>query len=196
MTETEICNMALSRIGANRINDYATSATPEGKACRLHFWQSVNELLESFDWPFARARQSLSPSVDTPDFEWGYQYALPADFLSLRKNFTADDSEYVDCRWEIEGGFLMTDDSEVELKYTRKVTSINEFTPMFVGILKLHLTYNLIPAICGANAPVLTETIEKELTKKINKARTKHLQESNTSGRSDWHYARYGSRTK
>jgi len=188
--------MSLGRIGSKKLTNYTTDSSTEAEACRLHFWHTVNFLLESFDWPFARARSELTASETTPDFQWGYQYALPDDFLCLRHNYTESESEYVDCRWEIEGTYLMTDDSEVDLKYTKKITDTTLFPPLFIEVLVLQLAYKLIPMVAGTEARTLTETIERELVAKTAKARTKYLQESNTSGRSDWHWARYGSRTK
>lgn len=196
MTETEICNMSLGRIGANRINDFQTSSSVEAIACRLIFWPTVNYLLESIDWPFARARAHLSESIDIPSFEWEHQFILPSDFLCLRANYSESPSDYVNGRWELEGNKILTNDTEVDLKYTRKVTSVNEFSPLFIEVLKLQLAFNLIPMIAGISAPALTEVIYGELNQKINKARTRIMQESNSSGRSDWHYAHYGTRTR
>lgn len=195
MSPTEICNMSLGRIGAVRINSYDSDGSPNAIHCRLHFWQSMFFVMKSFDWPFARARAELSAHTSTPAFEWDYQYLLPSDFLSMRKNYTESPSEWPDLRCEIEGDYLMTNDSEVDLKYTKKVTDTAKFDPMFIEVAYLHLTTKLVPPIAGVEATGLMDRLEKELDKKINKTRTKILQENNKGGRSDWNYAHYGSRS-
>jgi len=193
MTPTEICNMSLDRVGAARITSFDNSNTAEGIACRLHFWHTVNYLLESFDWPFSRGRAILSQSTDDPAFEWDNQFLLPSDFLAMRHNYTESKSSFPDERWEIEGNMLMTNDSEVSLKYTKKVTDTSQFSTLFIELLVLTMAFKMLPKIAGTEAASLTKTIGEELTYKTNKARSKTLQDGNTSGRSDWNYAHYGS---
>jgi hypothetical protein len=81
ISDTSICNMALGRIGATRINDFSddTESSSEAIQCRLHYETTRDAQLRSNLWRFARARETLSANVTAPDFEYSYAYDLPAD---------------------------------------------------------------------------------------------------------------------
>lgn len=185
--------MALARFGSKRIDDYAAEADTSTEAiqCHTHYEQTRDALLRSFEWSFARDRAALSAHTDTPDFEWDYKYALPADYLRLVYNYTTDDSQQIGDRPTIEGNFILTNDDEVEIVYIRKVTDPNEFDALFVECLVLSLAKKFVPAIAGTKSKDLADDIKKDLENILSSARTVCRQESNVSGRSDWNWARH-----
>lgn len=191
--EVAICNQALDRIGANKFT-YASQTGVEALACIRHYVQTRDSLLRAFEWPFAKWRATLTAHTISPDFEWDYQCKLPEDYLRMRQNYTTDNSRELDNRYEIEGEWLLSNDSEVEIKYIRKVTDPNEFNDLFTDILILKLALKLVPALAGTKNTIKKE-IEAELKPLISHAKTVYRQESNITGRSDWNNARFGSGT-
>ena len=194
MTKTEIVNQSLTRIGALRINDYDSpdsNSKVQAMNAKLHYDQTVKSLLESFDWPFARARADLSKSTDSPPFGYDNKFLLPNDFLRPLEVY--NDSDFVDAkrRWSIEGDFLLTDDDEVELIYIRNVESVNEYDSLFIEILTQQLSLKLLPALAGTNTNKFREELRFELNRSLSKVRTSILQANNTTGRSDWNNIRY-----
>jgi hypothetical protein len=190
MTETEVVNQAFGRIGSKRITDYQTSNEPGGIVARLHYPQVRDALLRSFDWPFARARKTLSQHTDTPAFEWNYQYELPNDFLKMRADFDQNDLDKPEERWEIEGTYFMTDNDAANIKYIKKVTSVSKFDPLFIEVLILKLSLRFLVPLAGTNTVALRKEIKDELRLVLLTVRAAIGQENNTSGRHDWVNAR------
>ena len=86
VNNTSICNMALSRIGAKRINDFDDDSDTKNEAiqCRLHFEQTRDALQRSHFWVFTKTRETLSQDTEDPDFEYANQFLLPSDMLRYR----------------------------------------------------------------------------------------------------------------
>lgn len=60
MTKTEICNLALSLLGANTATDIDTDNTPQAQAIRRWFAPVRDEALASHPWNFASTRARLT----------------------------------------------------------------------------------------------------------------------------------------
>ncbi len=193
LTETTICNMALARIGAKRINDLDTATSNAGIHCRTHYEQTRNAVLRSAWWAFATDRKTLARDVETPDFEWDYQYHLPNDYLARKSIYENSISDENLRSFAIEGDFLLTDDTEVNLRYIKLVEDVAKFDPLFVDALVLAIAIKLAPPLSGADAK-LQQLLQKEFDAVISKARTVNAQEVNTIGKRDlglWNDARY-----
>jgi len=195
LSETKIVNMALSRIGAKRINsiDDATDTKPEAIQARLHYEQTRDALIRSNRWRFAAARAELSASDTTPDFEWSYQYILPNDFLAMRSIYEGSRSEENFRSYALEGKMLLANENEMSIRYTKKVTDVTEFDPLFVEVLVLQLALKFIGPLAGG-APKLQYTLQRELEILMKKVRAFDRQETNTVGTYDlgtWNDARY-----
>jgi hypothetical protein len=147
-SQTEICNRALTKLGAARI----TSITDNSKGARAMnaVWDTVRKAeLRKHIWQFATVRTTL-PAV-TPAPAWGYNTAcqLPSDFLRLvQVNDTfavpaltdyrdQDDSAYV-----IENNQLLTVfNAPLKIRYIQNVEEPGRFDPLFVEALASKLAY-------------------------------------------------------
>ena len=192
ISNTSITNMALGKIGAKPIvNIDDTTDTNQGAIqARLHFEQTRDALIRSHWWRFARARATLSVSVDTPDFEWDYQYPLPNDFLAMRSIYEDRVSDENIDPYELEGKMLLTDESEMSIRYIKKVTDPTEFDPLFVEVFILKLGLKFISSLAGGS-PKLQETLQNELRVIMPAVRALDRQETNTAGRDTWNDERY-----
>ena len=56
--EVDLCNQSLGKIGAKRFDFGDTSSTPSVQ-CLLHFEQTRDALLRTFEWPFGKTRLRL-----------------------------------------------------------------------------------------------------------------------------------------
>ena len=79
----EICNLALTRIGAQTINSLA-EASAQAIHCNLLFGPTRDAVLRQVPWRFATARQVLALLDETHPPEWAYGYKKPADCLAAR----------------------------------------------------------------------------------------------------------------
>lgn len=146
MTPTDICNIALSRLGQAAINDIGEHSR-DAIACRAHFESVRDALLRSHSWGFATGRAELS-RTDSPVFGWPYAYALPADFLRLN-TFNGALVDLCNDAYEIEGKKLLTDAEIARVTYVKRVTDTNEFDASFVEAFALKLAEAIAIAVTG-----------------------------------------------
>ena len=186
LSETKICNLSLSDIGSKRINDFGddTESSPQAIQCRLHYEPTRDALLRSFYWPFAGARKTLAQDVTDPDFEWDNQFILPNDFLYLRSIFEDNNEPNRNSRRShaIEGRRFLTNDSTAKIRYTKKVTDVTEFDPLFVQVLVLQLDLKLIAGLAKTDTQ-LKKSIKDDLKLLMPSVRTLSRQEANLEGR-------------
>ena len=195
ITTTDICNMALNRIGAKRITDFDTDTSVEAVACQLHYEPTRDAILRGFEWNFASGRATLRKDTNTPDFGYDNQFVLPNDFLRIK---SLNDSDTSPGDYVIEGSLLLTDDDEVELLYIKKITDTTKFEPLFVEVLVLELALKLVNPLAGAglNSERLRNGIIVELRQSLSSARVINKTEINCSGGNYWNDARYSSVTE
>lgn len=81
MSETSICNFAISRTGSSQfIADMNEQSVP-ANVCKLWYPQCRDAVLRSFPWGFATKIVALAPVSGMDDLGYGYTYALPSDYL-------------------------------------------------------------------------------------------------------------------
>ena len=76
-----LCSNALQQLGDDPIASFALS---EGKRARLcgNLWPQVRDyMLRKHAWPCARKRVILAAESATPEFDWGFSFVLPGDWL-------------------------------------------------------------------------------------------------------------------
>ncbi len=196
LSETSICKQALGRIGALTIDNVETDTTPQAIQCRLHYEQTRDSLIRSYPWRFASGRETLTVSATTPDFEWDFQYPLPGDFMADKSiyegRFTANNFR----NYALEGNFLLTNESTMEIRYVKKVTDVSKFDPLFVKVFILQLADVLIGPLAGGD-PRIQKKIDDAIDKLMPDVRALDGQETNTAGRvesSTWNDAKSAGR--
>ncbi|MEE9529110.1 MAG: hypothetical protein V3V88_03575 [Dehalococcoidia bacterium] len=194
-SNTTLCNQALGRIGAKRINNFEDSAdsSPQAIQCRLHFEQTRDALMRSHWWRFARDRVVLSQDTTDPDFEWDNQFILPSDMLRARSVFSDTQTRNTRFSYELEGDRLLTNQSAVNFRYIKKITDPTKFDSLFVEVLVLLLAIKLVGPLAGANVK-LTTILNQELRPLMKQVRAIDRQETNTRGKADrnlWNDARF-----
>ena len=130
-SDVEICNMALTRLGQSRIASLSQSGL-EAEMCTLYYAQTRDELLSSYEWPFAMERKVLAAEAGTNLTEYDYKYTLPTDLLRPITQISEDDYSDLTDDFRIEGQFLYSDLSPNYLKYIKKVTKASELSVLFV----------------------------------------------------------------
>jgi hypothetical protein len=149
MTDIQICNLALARLGDSRITAL-TDATAQAQYCTLFYTQTVEELQTEFDWQFCRKLASLTAHVTAPAFGYARRFAVPSDFLRLiRLNGIDEDENF--SKWEIVDGFIHTDlAAPAQIEYIAHVTDAAKFPAVFVEILSAKLATNLAMPLTGS----------------------------------------------
>lgn len=83
MTNTEICNLALARIGITMFISSMDESSKEGRVCRMLFAFVRDRALEAYNWPFAKSETVLQ-DLGSPPVGWDYRYAYPDDCIKPR----------------------------------------------------------------------------------------------------------------
>jgi len=139
----QICNIALLKFGSTTITELGPE-TKESRACQVFYPLMRDELIYSHPWNFAMARADISAQVaPVPAFGFDYAYTLPTDCLRVWE--LIGDSE-----WAVESGQLLTNqDTEIYIRYIRRVEESGRFTPSFVSCFGTYLGAELSAKLAG-----------------------------------------------
>jgi hypothetical protein len=141
MTETDILNMALSRLGEPRVSDIDENL-PAAISARVHYEVVRDSLLRSHPWNWAIGRATLAQGTP-PSFGWQYSYPLPADSLRV-VTFNGRQAAKAESEFILEDGSILTDAAEAQITYVRRVIDPGAYDAIFVEVLSLRLA----AAIC------------------------------------------------
>ena len=96
-TAIDLCNRALSAIGARTTISSLTEGSPEANLCAVHYDNTRSSLLRVHNWSFARRRvalsmlaaatgtpENLTGNGPVPETPWNYKYAHPTDCMRVR----------------------------------------------------------------------------------------------------------------
>jgi hypothetical protein len=148
MTDIQICNLALARLGDSRITAL-TDSTAQAQYCTLFYSQTVEELQAEFDWQFCRKQVNLT-SGTAPLTGYSTRYALPADFIRAVRLDDIDASENFGT-WEILGANLHTNlTGTPSLDYIALVTTTTLFPAIFIEALSMKLAAVLAMPLTGS----------------------------------------------
>ena len=155
VSATQICNMALSELGAGRISNIDDTVNEKAVLCRIYYEPTVDEVLASHEWNCALWYQSLSQVASTDENYllehydgFDYQFRLPTAPLCLRVLEIPDNPTYP---YEIVSGYLITDLETVVIKYIRKVEDTAQFDPLLVKAIAYRLAADIAPRITNAS---------------------------------------------
>lgn len=151
MNKTEICNLALGRIGNFRITSINEADSAEAEHCRRFFDITRQSLLRDFEWNFALEEAELSAIADGEAFDYSYAYTLPADYLQA-VSFNGVRSGTKQDLWKIAKGILYSDDTDSTLEYVRDVEDCTEWDSVFVQAFAWYLAAAISPSISSSAA--------------------------------------------
>jgi hypothetical protein len=130
-------------------------------------------------------------TIQEPEYEYAYQYLLPTDFLRLIKVYQDDGTDLPEDRISLECGRILTNYSELQMKYVSKITDTTKFDSLFTELFILKLALVLVNPIAGIGATELKADIKQDLKMAEGKARAVTANESDTSGYSSFNMAQY-----
>lgn len=152
-SKVQICNYALSRLGAPRITSLSDN-TREARLCSTFLDDAIKEVLEEGDWRFASRRTSLNATSNTPSYEFTYEFQLPTNpsCLVVRSINETNPGDY---EYVIESDKLLANISTMSIRYTAYVTDTGSFPSFFERCLKLKLQALLAYALTGNSSLIL-----------------------------------------
>ena len=154
LTEAQLCNLALSKIGERQFIDDLNENTAPAIVCKVLYPQARDSVLERHWWSFATRRANLALSTETRQ-GWAYCYAAPNDCVTPRTIFAGTRTPSAEGRipfeWEMndsaQGHIILTDAQTPELSYTSRITKTALFSSLFSEAVTWDLAARLALAL-------------------------------------------------
>lgn len=164
VSKTSIFTMATTHIGRDPVGDAVTSQTPEAKKCRAFYDEALDFVLADHDWGFASKQEALA-LADVSEYRsnFDYAYLYPGDCVQLREIVVSNGSIYQGHSYSYPNnpnpvditsppyqrglssdgasGLIFTDEKGAVMRYTKRVTDPNLFSPGFVMCISFYLAY-------------------------------------------------------
>lgn len=141
-TQVDICNIALSSLGDQRIVSLADN-NERARLCSARYEDVRDAVLRSYPWNCAITRTELVRNVDPPAWGFAFSYALPNDCLRVI------DVESYQEPYEVEGRNILTDASTVKLLYLAKVTDTTKYDSLLVQAIGTRLAMEIAEPLTG-----------------------------------------------
>lgn len=180
-SKTEICNVALSMFGGQRIIDLNDPDTEEAKLCAAVYDTLRLDLLDQYSWNCATKRAALNQLSATPVFGYDYKYELPSDYIRILEVEHQKSYPYV-----VEGNQLHSNNDGVNIRYIYDIEDVSRFSQRFSMTLSAYIAaticYNL------TESRPMTELITKIYADRLFKAKSIDGQEGvkNYTEESTW----------
>lgn len=147
-SKVQICNLALTRLGAARVTNIDSPTTNEEKICNILFDDTVKEVMLEGSWTSTIRRTALAQTTSTPSFEYTYEYQLPVDPECL-KVLEVDEEAPGVIDYRIEDDKLLTDESTIKIRYIAYVSDTESWDEMLKRAVVAKLSSDLAYALTG-----------------------------------------------
>ncbi len=148
MSEVQICNRALQKIGAEARIASLDDDTKEARECNRAYDPVRRGALRLHPWNFAIARTTLAALSEAPAWGFAYQYPWPEDALRVL-SVEGDGAGLV---WRVEGRKVLTDSAApLAIVYIADVTDTAAFDDQFREVVAHLLAIELAEPITQSN---------------------------------------------
>lgn len=187
----EICNWALTEIGASRI----VALSENSRAAILaneQYDKHRKALLSSHPWNFASTRVQLALTVNTPVYGFEKEFGLPLDCLRVWDTDLPEELEWVvETNYTTGNRVLLCDSAEVRARIIRDITDTTKFSPHFEKALAMTMAASWAYII--TNSTTMKDQMERIARLAVAEARSFDSQENGRQifEANDWVNSRY-----
>jgi len=131
ISKTDICNKALTQIGASPITSIDDNTNNANILSRV-YEIALKSVLAECKWNFAVKRRLLAVSTYDPEWDYSdeaYVYARPADVVRI---FGTNDDDAV---WREEGDYIISDTNGLGIAYVYYLDSPSKYPIFFIDAL-------------------------------------------------------------
>lgn len=146
-SKVQICNLALSRLGASTITSL-TDNTTESKLCNTYFNDLADRAMIQGSWSSTIKRASLAKTTNTPTFGFANEFQLPVDPLCL-KVLSVDEDTAGDVAYRIEGDKLLSDNASIKIRYIGRLTDTEDYDVLLTEAIEVLLASYLALPVAG-----------------------------------------------
>lgn len=185
VTKVQICNLALSLVGEQGIQDIEGNGKNE-QICKLLYEEVLEEVLQAHPWNFAKFRKELAEDTSDPVFGWENSFPLPTDPRCLQVLYTEENE-----LWNIEGRKLVTNASTANIAYIGYIENPNDIPPLVRRVFYHEMA--ALMAYRQTERNTVKAGIEEALKIAWSQARVRDAQEGTPQyqDNSNWITARY-----
>lgn len=181
-TATDICNMALARIGVSQfLLDYSNDQSNEAKVCRIFYDNVRDRVIQELPWNFATRTATLT-DIGTPPSRWAYRYRYPVDCITARKVTVSgapssiESAEFEVVEDEAAGSLaICTNQQSAVLIYTAKITNTILFSQAFIDTFAWALATEIAAPLSAE--PKMATAAGNAYTVALLRAAGRHLNE-------------------
>ena len=170
-SEVGICNSALIKLGVGkdgRISGLGQD-TKNATACNEQYEKLRDAAIRRHKWNFSIARAKLALSTTSPVFGPENAFQLPSDWI--RTVSVHDNDVGVGLvRYKIEGNKILSDSTDIWLRYARRIEDPNEMTVDFREVLATMIAKDIALVITQSNT--VKKDMKDDLRKAISAARS------------------------
>lgn len=151
-SSTQIANIALAKIGQERIDSLSDDVTAARWANEL-YGTARDYVTEMHLWRHAKTVASLAETTNTRSDDYSYAYTRPSACLSFRYILPAqgafDPKNLI--RYEIDGAVIFTDEYQARGVYVAQTTDVTLFPPSFTDAVAWYLAHLLVQPLRQEN---------------------------------------------
>lgn len=152
-SDIDVINVALRRVGANRITSLSEDDASAVVANDL-FSEVLDDLLRQHAWNFATKRAKLAQLSETPTFEFDHGYSIPADWIrtiSVHPNSAGAGTMLYREEQLGDKRVILTSADDVYLRYIARVEDPNLWPPDFRNAMSMTLARDFAIPLGNSN---------------------------------------------
>jgi|TARA_R100001443_G_C3310461_1_gene167595 hypothetical protein len=165
----DLVNRSLALLGVESITSLSDTSKPASTA-NLLYDNTRAAVFRAHPWNCLTKRAALAQDATAPVYEYTYRYILPADYLRL---LTLE--EPVD-EYQLENGFILSNDSTLNIKYTALETDVTKYDTLLVEALTARLAADLAQPLLQSMSAM--EAMQRMYELKIREAKFVDAQEN------------------
>ena len=169
MSDTDICNSALIKVGAEPIISLSDD-NKRGRACAKLYPTLRDDMLSAHPWNFAIKRVELAKLVAVPLYDYTAAFQIPSDSLRVLTTILQHDED-----WKVEGRTILANATSMKIKYLSRVTDTTLYPPYFREALSSRIAVDLGYHL--AQSAALVERLHALYETRIRDARSFDAQE-------------------
>lgn len=139
VSKTSIATAAALKLGQEPIRSITDLDDDNAILINARFDYCLNSVLRMHDWSSCKQRVILTPTTNTPVFEYQYEFQLPSDLVKILRV----SSEGNNVHYEIQQKTINSDLATIQLEYLAYPTDISRMDYLLAEAVASYIAYEL-----------------------------------------------------
>lgn len=156
-SSTDICNLALDLLSADRVNDIEGAAPTASEEILARWYdQARKKALREHPWNFAVKRAILSSDSTTPAYGYNKQFSMPSDFIRLSGVYDNEGYTISNTLYAFEGNKILAnvDGTALRIRYIYDYTDVSSMDALFIDFLALEIAISVAYKFTNSNSNI------------------------------------------